>query len=135
MDNAEMAQWIQGMMPLIEAYKRIVGMTIKDIKDSEDGLVMYNEGLAKGELPALSEKLRKMSVPQESQCKQVKKALENGINALINIQTYAERIDKYGMFFYAKGWKFMMADQVVVSTTMLTDVVEGFDSLRKKYQI
>jgi len=129
-DKEEMAQWIQGVLFLLQEYARI-GERITDAGGK--GLAAYREVLAEGELPALLEKVRRMPIPKESKCKQVKKSFEKGIefemkgrgvSAKYAGETLSDSISKSGAAYWLS-----------FSEVFIDSMIKDFRSLRKKYQI
>jgi len=129
-DKEEIVQWIAGVAVLLQEYARI-GERITDA--GEKGLTAYREVLAEGELPALLEMIRRMPIPKDSKCKQMKKNFEKGIeleikgrgiSAKYGGETLSDSILKSGAAYWLR-----------FSEVFIDSMRDDFRSLRKKYQI
>lgn len=129
-DKEEMAQWIQGVLFLLQEYAWI-GDRITE--GGVKGLADYREVLAEGELQALLEKLRGMPIPKESKCKRVKKSFEEGIEWEIKGREISAKYA--GATLSDSIWKSGAAYWLSFSEVSIDDMIKHLGSLRKKYQI
>jgi hypothetical protein len=127
-DREELAKWWKGMGILIQEYGRIIS---RITEAWENGIDDYKGVCMEGELPALLERLREMPIPNESGCKRAQKSFEKGVDAQIKARAIAVK--------YAGGavpdriWKPQMVFQLSVSESLIKNMFNDIDSLRKKY--
>lgn len=83
-NKEEIIQYLQEMMSLAQEYDRI---NDRIVEAWESGLASYKEILARGELPALLKKVRKVRGPKDSECyEMVKRHFEGQLASAIKEQ-------------------------------------------------
>ncbi len=128
-DKQEMAQWLLGILALCQEYDDI---TVRITAGWRKGPAEYKEALAGGELPALLEKLKKMPVPEDSECQRVVEDFEDGVNARIKAEAVTA---EYEGGTIDKNLSTSRALWLSAARTCLRNMINDLVVLREKYQV
>jgi len=125
----EIGQWLLEILSFCQEYD---GITSRITGSGEGGPGEYRGALAEGELPALLDRLRRMSVPPDAQCQSITKYLEDGISARIRAEAVTA---EFAGSSYDKNLSASRALWLSASRTCLDNMIKGLALLRERYKI